>query len=757
MFFELPIIESLQKVLSNYGNNFAFFFCLYVLIPFSLISSVICLILIFRKINSFESKIKRMTEISSYIQRGAIVYIKQQARVLFILIAIFFIPVCFTGIMYEDNPFLGFFLTGLIFLIGSISSLFAGYIGMKTATRTNILVVEASIKDPNEGFKLAYYGGMITGLLNICLLVFGLWLLFILTLGNIYLMISFGFGVSLAALLAQVGGGIYTKSADIGADLVGKYELSIKEDDPSNPAVIADLIGDNVGDCAGRGADLYESASSDSVSGMLLGLILYKVTGNPAFILINITMVALGVFSLFFSVKFLKVDFNKPSKSIWRIFIASTFFNVFVIFFLTTFLFGIIGLLLFVSSLVGLLGAFIAILLTIYYTSVDQKYTKKIAADSQQGPSVNILTGLSVGFKSVFVPVLLFVICVAASYLFGYYFGLAYYYDVMNNGSIDILGNKIDFYILMITFGSLGVSVASAASDLTISTILSFDTFGPIIDNASGIAEMGGDEAPEDLKMNLNKLDTVGNTTKAVAKGFALICGSLSSFVLFFTFLASTNSLAQDLDGLLIVKESAQIFDKVFLFNPLIIIGLFVGVALPFLFSAHTIEAVSDGAKDMVEEVRLQFKTIPGLKEGKAKPDYDRCINIAAKSALKRMFKPVILVVIVTLTIGILLGPIVIAGFLIGQLIGCLILGFFMSISGAAFDNAKKGIEHGLYGGKDSVAHKAAIIGDTVGDPLKDTTGPSMNILIKTINTISLTFLPLFITTGFLWVLFSFL
>ena len=304
MLLELPIIDRLNETLSDFRANTIFYFCLFVLIPISIISSFICLIWVFRKIRSFEAKTSKMREINTYIQKGAIIYLKQQARTLFIALAILFFPVGLSGIGYLYNPIFGFFLTGGIFLIGAICSLTAGYIGMKNATKINIFVVESSIENPNEGFKLAYYGGMITGILTISMLVTGIWLIIIITQANVYLMIGFSFGASVTALLAQVGGGIFTKSADIGADMVGKYEMSIKEDDPNNPAVIADLIGDNVGDCAARGADLFESASSDAISGMILGIALFKMTGEPIFIVTNLTLISLGMFSLFVTMKF---------------------------------------------------------------------------------------------------------------------------------------------------------------------------------------------------------------------------------------------------------------------------------------------------------------------------------------------------------------------------------------------------------------------------------------------------------------------
>ncbi|MFX0141815.1 MAG: sodium-translocating pyrophosphatase [Candidatus Hodarchaeota archaeon] len=756
MLLELPVIIKVRETLSDFEAHPVYFLCLYILIPVSLVCSFICLMFIFQKIKSLEQKTVKMREISNYIQKGASVYLHQQSKMLLIVVAILFIPVGLTGIEFLENEFLGFLIVGIIFLVGALSSLIAGYIGMKAATKTNILVVEASIDDPNEGFKLAYYGGMITGILNISIFVLGIWLLLILTNNNIYLMISYDFGASVAALLAQVGGGIFTKSADMGADLVGKYEMSIEEDDPRNPAIIADLVGDNVGDCAGRGADLFESASSDAIGGMILGLTLFLFIGDPIFIISDLTLISLGMFSLFFTKLFLKIDFENPSKSIWRVFIASTVFNVFILLFMNLLLFGPLGILLFFSSIIGLISVFIAIIFTIYYTNVEYKHTKKVAEASQDGPSINIISGLSAGFSSIFFPLIIFGIAVLGSYLFGYFFGLYYYREMMGSQAIDIFGNKINFIIFLIAFGIWGVNMASVSSDIIISTVLSFDTFGPIVDNSAGIVEMGEDEAPEGLRENLDKLDAVGNTTKAVAKGFALICGGLSSIVMFFAFLLSTHTLAGSIPSVIPSDKLTNIFDHISLYNPLILMGILIGFVLPIIFSAMILKSVQKGSMLMVREVRRQFREIPGLREKKASPDFDACINISAKNALRNMMQPVLIIISITIFTGILFGPMVVAGLLIGNLIGCLIFGLFMSIGGASFDNAKKGIEAGLFGGKGSFAHKAAIIGDTVGDPLKDTAGPSMNILITTVNTMAITFLPIFIMTGFLYGLFPF-
>lgn len=756
MLLVLPIINKLRIILTNITAYPIFFLCLYVIIPFILISSCICLFIIFRKLNSIKKNDTRMREIHNYIKKGATIYLTQQAKILFIVLLILVIPVGLTGIAYVDNSFIGFLVCGLIFFLGTVSSLIAGYVGMKSATNSNILVVDTSIEDPIKGFKLAYYGGMITGIMNISMLVFALWLILLLTNGNIYLMISYNFGTSITSLLAQVGGGIFTKSADIGADLVGKYEMGIKEDDPRNPAIIADLVGDNVGDCAGRGADLFDSASSDAIGGMLLGLIIFLFIGEPIFIMANITLISMGLLSLYFTTLFLKIDFNKTSLSIWRVFIAATSINILIIFVLNLLFFGVIGIFLFFSSITGLISGFLMILFTIYYTNIKYKHTKRVAEASQDSSSLTIIAGISAGFQSTFFPVLSFVISIIVAYFFGQIAGNIYYFEILGTPSTDILGNALSPMIFSIVFGIWGVNMASVSSDLVISTILSFDTFGPIIDNAAGIVELGDGEAPPELRNNLDKLDSMGNTTKAIAKGFSLICGGFSSIVIFLSFLMTTHTLAGNISSPIPFDQLFNIFNLLDFYKPLIILGLFVGICLPVLFSSMILRSVQNGAKFMMQEVRRQFKEIPGLREGRTKPDYEKCINISSSNALKNMIKPVLIIISIVLTVGILFGPIVSAAVLMGNLMGCLIFGLFMNISGASFDNAKKGIEAGLFGGKNGYSHKSAIIGDTVGDALKDAAGPSMSILITTINTLSITFLPIFIMTAFLWNAFSF-
>ncbi|MHA1369450.1 MAG: sodium-translocating pyrophosphatase [Promethearchaeota archaeon] len=731
-----------------------FYISFFLIIPVSLIFAVVTVTYIFHRLSLYKTKFQKMKEIHDHIRSGAKTYLRRQAKTLILLICVLFIPVGLTGIGFLDNKILAVIITGSVFAMGSLSSLFAGYISMDAATRTNILVIDAAITSPNEGFKRGYHGGMISGILNISVFVFGIWLLFIITRGNINLLVGYSFGASIASLLAQVGGGIFTKSADMGADLVGKFEIGIEEDDPRNPAIIADAVGDNVGDCAGRGADLFESASSDAVGGIVLGFSIFLISGNPLFIILNITLLSTGIFACIVASRALTSDVKKnPSRVVWVVFTVATIVNLGILFGINMFLFGPKGYLLFFSSLGGLGASLLSILVTLYYTDVKFKPTMSIAEASQEGPAINVVTGISVGFESTVLPLLIFGATIIIAYLSGHYYGIFYFDALKDTGITTTLnGEPINEKLFYFMFAIYGVNMASVTSDMLISTILSFDTFGPIMDNAAGITQMAIEEGTKELRMVLDKLDATGNTTKAIAKGFALVCGGFSSIVLFQTFVIDTANL-----GAYALMNPVDVLKFLDITNPLIILGLMVGVVLPFLFSAKVIKAVSQGAGRMVREVRRQFQSIPGLKEGKAKPDYETCIDISAKNALSSMLLPVVIIISVPICFGIFFGPFGVGAVLVGNLIGCLIVGLFMSMSGGAFDNAKKAIEAGLFGGKGTATHRASIIGDTVGDPLKDSAGPSMNIEITTVNTLALTFLPVFVMAGWLWQIFPFL
>ncbi|MHA1793475.1 MAG: sodium-translocating pyrophosphatase [Promethearchaeota archaeon] len=748
-------VVNIWDALTSGDHASVFYLSFFLLIPAGVISGFIAVYLIFRSLDYKVSKFKEMRKVHEYIRKGAKTYLKRQGKSLIILVSLLFIPVGLTGASFLENGILATIITGSVFALGSLSSLFAGYISMDAATRANILVVEAASVKTIKGFKKGFYAGMISGILNMTIFVMGIWLIFIVTHGNVNLIVGYSFGASTASLLAQVGGGIFTKSADMGADLVGKFEFGIDEDDPRNPAIIADAVGDNVGDCAGRGADLFESASSDAVGGMVLGLTIFLLTGNPIFIISNITLLSTGIYASFIASRFLKTDLEKnPSKVVWVVFSVATIFNFGLLFFINLFLHGPFGYLLFISSLGGLFASLLSIIITLYYTDVKFRPTRSIAEASQSGPAINAITGLSVGFESILFPAVVFGGAIIIAYIFGNLYGEQMFLEL--EGINPLTGGNLDKDLFVFIFSIWGINMASVSSDMLISTILSFDTFGPIMDNAAGITQMVKDEGPSNMRAILDKLDATGNTTKAIAKGFALVCGGFSSIVLFQTFVLDAGTLAETIPTSFSGLTTVEMIKMLDVTHPIIILGLMLGVILPFVFSSMVIKAVSKGATYMVKEVRRQFNEIIGLKDGKAAPDYNRCIDISAKAALKNMLAPVLLIIISPVVFGILFGPFALGALLIGNLIGCLIVGLFMTMSGGAFDNAKKSIEAGFLGGKGTPIHKASIIGDTIGDPLKDSAGPSMNIEITTVNTLALTFLPLVMMTGWLWPLFPF-
>lgn len=742
-------IDSVWVQLTTGDKAPIFYIAFFIIIPVGLLTSLVAIAIIFRKLNAKRVVFPEMRKVHQYIRSGAQTYLKRQAKTLIILVSMMYVPVGFTGFSFMSSPVLAVLVTGGVYALGALSSLLAGYISMDAATRANILVIEAASEQTLLGFKKGYFAGMISGILNMSVFLLAIWILFIVTQGNIRLITSFSFGASTAALLAQVGGGIFTKSADMGADLVGKFEIGIEEDDPSNPAIIADAVGDNVGDCAGRGADLFETATSDAVGGMVLGFTLATITGNPIFIITNITLLSLGNVSAFVSCLFLNADIERsPSRVVWKVFTVATVVNFGVLFLVMFMMFGFDGYMLFFSCIFGLIACLLSVVIVIIYTEAKYKPTFSIAEASQEGPAINAVRGLAIGIESVMLPLVVFGTCVVFAYMFGFLYGVSY---SASNGD-----GGVDQGLFTFIFGIWGVALASVSSDMIISTILSFDTFGPVMDNAAGITQMVSNEGPSYMRAVLDKLDATGNTTKAIAKGFALVCGSLSSFVLFQTFILDTYPLSTDLPSIFIFPDQVSMELNVNLTNPLVIIGLIIGTGLPFLFASQVLKAVGKGAREMVREVRRQFDSIPGLRDGNAVPEYNKCIDISAKNAIKSMVFPVMIIIVVPVSFGILFGPFAMGGFLVGNLIGGLIVGLFMTLGGGAFDNAKKAIEAGLFGGKGTPTHKAAIIGDTIGDPLKDSAGPSMNIQIKLVNTLALTFLPLFVMTGWGWSLVPF-
>ncbi len=629
---------------------------------------------------------EKIAEISLAIREGAMTFLRREFKILF-LILIFIALVL--GIAID-------FRQAMTFLMGAGLSATAGFLGMLVATKSNGRVTNAALKSLSGAFRIAFRGGTITGMFVTSLGLLGIilvWLLFK-TPG---VLISFAFGCSLIALFLRVGGGMYTKSADIGADLVGKIEKGIPEDDPRNPAVIADAVGDNVGDIAGMGSDLFESYVSAIAATTVLGVPLYGVRG----FIFPILLASAGILASMagsFLVKIKKeeteLNFQQQTEKIRQAMQKGMIFAnglmVIAAYFIAQYILGDLGV--FWAVVVGLA---IGILLSFsiqYYTSDKYSPVMSIAKSSQSGPSLNILEGFSQGLVSVVIPAIGVGIGMILVYKFAGLFGIA----VSSVGILSVLGIN-----------------------------LSADCYGPVVDNAAGIAEMAS--LPEIVRKRTDALDSVGNTTAATGKGFAIGSAALAALAWLAVFAKAAN------------------LETLFLITPEVIGGLFIGAALPFLFSSLAIRAVSRGAFIVVEEVRRQFREIPGLMEGKAKPDYARCVDITTQRALKSMILPGMVAILVPILVGIFLGLESLAGLLVGTLITGFLLAVMMANAGGAWDNAKKYIEAGNLGGKGSGAHKASVIGDTVGDPFKDTAGPSLNILIKVVGVVSLIFIPLFL------------
>ncbi len=639
-----------------------------------------------------------MVKIYQAIRTGSKAYLRRQYKTISIISVILAVILYFAFDISRGLP-----LTSFAFLIGAAFSLIAGYVGMEVATRANARTTYAARLGVEQPLRIAFYGGLVMGLFNV-----GLSLLAVTILFNFYgqdptLIVGLGFGASLSALFAQLGGGIYTKAADIGADLVGKIEAGIPEDDPRNPAVIADNVGDNVGDVAGRGADLFESMTGENIGAMIIGFTLFALTRNFYFVVFPLLARAVGIVATVLGAWFVRGKFKDPFTPLRNGMIATTVIALIGFYILVSQTLANINL--FYAGMTGMVASVLILLTTEYYTSKKYRPVNEIAIASKTGPATNIISGFAVGLESTALPVIIISITLLVSFYFGQLFAASIGLDTHIGG---VYGTAIA------TMGMLSIA----------GMILGLDGFGPIVDNAAGIAEMS--KSPKSLRDKIDEFDAVGNTTKALTKGYAMGSAGLAALLLFQAYL-----------------EIAQV-SIVDIILPKNIVGLFLGALLPFIFVAFSIRGVGRAAFKMVEEVRRQFKQIPGLLKGKAEPDYSKAIDISTLSAQKEMILPGILPIVMPLLVGFILGKEAIGAFLMGATLTGFILAMWLNTGGGAWDNAKKYIESGKFGGKGSEAHKASVVGDTVGDPNKDCAGPSVHVLIKLLNTITLVFGPLF-------------